>query len=533
MAHQTDPKDPNSWIYGHTVGEYPNPAKDLLLGKSMPTNPSVVRPGEAKNFVDTNNARGVSGSRPQDFTGYGALSNYLPIAEKYMNQMYSVSEEEQAKEDRIRLGMNMLTFFTQMGAEASKPGATALGAANIAGANTAQQYINQVEAKKARDFKIKSGAISLATQLMGKDQTTGTPKAYNVLNPTIVNRLFGTKLNQNDKISLTAKQFNQLPIGSVADYAEPKSQKRVPIYKVDDGTSKIVIEFGKDYNTNLDSGNYTTVKPDMGTIKEDEFGVQFFVGGKNDGKRVRDVFNEDKIKKGENVDTETEDDAGNIVSTEPTLVRLTKTQHTQAKDFRKSIMDQTKDYRDDIEPGFRKILQFFNDQDPIGDYALAVGFAKMIDPGSVAKEGEVRAVQKSGSLPEELKAQLINALTGQGPLPPRVRAGIVNRAIDIYNSERQKVTSVIERVSKSWASQIQRSDQQGHIVHFDVGKEYKGEKIDLSTLPESSVQPFEFDEGAVKQLSIPQLTAVLQQNLTKQQIKFVLEVLQEKKKRGK
>ena len=64
-------------------------------------------------------------------------------------------------------------------------------------------------------------------------------------------------------------------------------------------------------------------------------------------------------------------------------------------------------------------------------------------------------------------------------------------------------------------------------------KNYPGEKIDLSTLPESSSQPFVFDEGAVKQLSIPQLTAVLQQNLTKPQIKFVLEVLQEKKKRGK
>jgi hypothetical protein len=99
---------------------------------------------------------GAAGNKTQDFTGYGALSNYLPIAEKYMNQMYSVSEEEQAKEDRIRLGMNMLTFFTQMGAEASKPGATALGAANIAGANTAQQYINQVEAKRARDDKLKS-----------------------------------------------------------------------------------------------------------------------------------------------------------------------------------------------------------------------------------------------------------------------------------------------------------------------------------------------------------------------------------------
>jgi hypothetical protein len=131
---------------------------------------------------------GAAGNKTQDFTGYGALSNYLPIAEKYMNQMYSVSEEEQAKEDRIRLGMNMLTFFTQMGAEASKPGATALGAANIAGASTAQQYLKQMENDKTREDKKKSGVIDLASKLATFDaakskanttqlftNTTGTP----------------------------------------------------------------------------------------------------------------------------------------------------------------------------------------------------------------------------------------------------------------------------------------------------------------------------------------------------------------------
>ena len=446
-----------------------------------------------------NDNSGVSGGAGLLDPKIGALAPFINQATQILDSVYASTSEPTQREKDINMGRAALKFFTTLGAKSSVPGATALGAANQAGALVAQDYLNaetkrESDAKKLAQAK-KSTALSLGMQL---------------------------------KSAKDAKDIATRKIKSEV----------VPLYKVGEGVTgekiKNVIKGSSEYIklTTIDK-TYSTVKPDMGTIKEDEFGVQFFIGGKHDGKRVRDVFNEDKIKKGENVDTETEDDAGNIVSTEPTLLRLTKTQHTQAKDFRKSIMDQTKDYRDDIEPGFRKILQFFNDQDPIGDYALAVGFAKMIDPGSVAKEGEVRAVQKSGSLPEELKAQLINALTGQGPLPPRVRAGIVNRAIDIYNSERQKVTSVIERVSKSWASQIERTDQQGHIVHFDVGEEYKGEKIDLSTLPESSNQPFVFDEGAVKQLSIPQLTALFQQNLTQPQIKFVLEVLKEKKKRGK
>ena len=493
---------------GHTPDENAS-MKELLdyqqklksfIGKNqvMPTNASQI---------DKSNKSGVDlatfGSSDTNIKtldpSLGALVPFINQASGILDNIYGKTVEPTQREKDLNMGRAALKFFTQLGAASSVPGQTALGAANIAGASVAQDYLNKVQSDKDKSDKLaqskKAGSISLGMQL---------------------------------KSAKDAKDIATRKIKSEV----------VPLYKVGEGVTgekiKNVIKGSSEYIklTTIDK-TYSTVKPDMGTIKEDEFGVQFFIGGKNDGKRVRDVFNEDKIKKGENVDTETEDDAGNIVSTEPTLLRLTKTQHTQAKDFRKSIMDQTKDYRDDIEPGFRKILQFFNDQDPIGDYALAVGFAKMIDPGSVAKEGEVRAVQKSGSLPEELKAQLINALTGQGPLPPRVRAGIVNRAIDIYNSERQKVTSVIERVSKSWASQIQRSDQQGHIVHFDVGEEYKGEKIDLSTLPESSNQPFVFDEGAVKQLSIPQLTALFQQNLTQPQIKFVLEVLKEKKKRGK
>jgi hypothetical protein len=104
------------------------------------------------------------------------------------NAMYGVSEEEQTKQDNIRFGMNMLTFFTQMGAEASKPGATALGAANIAGASTAQQYLKQMENDKTREDKKKSGVIDLASKLATFDaakskanttklytNTTGTP----------------------------------------------------------------------------------------------------------------------------------------------------------------------------------------------------------------------------------------------------------------------------------------------------------------------------------------------------------------------
>jgi hypothetical protein len=259
MAHQTDPKDPKSWVYGHTVGDYPDVGKDLINGKSMPTNPILVRSEETDNFVDTNNARGVSGSQPQDFSAYGGLKTFMPDATKMYNAMYGVSEEEQAKEDRIRLGMNMLTFFTQMGAEASKPGATALGAANIAGANTAQQYINQVEAKKARDFKIKSDTISFASKLKASQDAKdialakannvkpSKPDKYKILNVAEVaksiklptnNPFTGEAYKEGDIIDLTPDEFNRVPRGNLTSFKEVAPPKPNPFERLRDGIIK-------------------------------------------------------------------------------------------------------------------------------------------------------------------------------------------------------------------------------------------------------------------------------------------------------
>jgi hypothetical protein len=259
MPHQTDPKDPNSWVYGHTVGDYPDVGKDLIDGKSMPIKPSLVRTEETDNFVDTNNARGVSGSRPQDFSAYGGLKTFMPDAEKIYNSLYGVSKEEQEREDRIRLGMNMLTFFTQMGAEASKPGATALGAANIAGANTAQQYINQVEAKRARDFKIKSGAISLASQLKASQDAKelalakannvkpSKPDKYKILNVAEVaksiklptnNPFTGEAYKEGDIVDLTPAEFNRVPRGNLTSFKEVAPPKPNPFERLRDGIIK-------------------------------------------------------------------------------------------------------------------------------------------------------------------------------------------------------------------------------------------------------------------------------------------------------
>ena len=138
---------------------------------------SVVRPGEAQEFVrnQNNNAlNGVSDTTEKDFKGLGALdgtlvNQYIPQAQKLYSSLYSKSKEQQEKEDRMNTGMMMLNFFTKMGAEASRPGATALGSASVAGADTASMYIKQVNANRARRDAEKKGVVDLGVQMKKAD----------------------------------------------------------------------------------------------------------------------------------------------------------------------------------------------------------------------------------------------------------------------------------------------------------------------------------------------------------------------------
>ena len=222
MAHKFDPNDPYSVGYGHTIGEaYPQVIENMFNKSSKDS--IVVRPGEAQSFVknQNNNAiNGVSDTSENNFKGLGALDGtlgqYIPQAQKIYNSLYSKSKEQQEKEDRMNTGMMMLNFFTKMGAEASRPGATALGAASVAGADTASMYIKQVNADRARRDAEKKGVVGLASQLM------------------------------------TAADAKEIALGK-------KKTDYVPIYK--DGESLNVIKGSPDYIKKITQENWKLTKP--------------------------------------------------------------------------------------------------------------------------------------------------------------------------------------------------------------------------------------------------------------------------------
>jgi len=217
----------------------------------------------ANNQATNNQMFGASGTNTQALSG-GALNNitdYIPQAQTIINTLYGKTPEQQEREDRINTGMMFLNFFSKMAAEASKPGATGLGSASIAGADTARQYIASKEAERARKLKEKQGVVSLATQLYAKDKPTGAPKDYTVVDANQVNRALGTTYKQGQKATLSVNEFNKVPRGSLVGYEKATPKKLIPIYEIGTDNSKMVEEFGDDYETELGSGKYTTDKP--------------------------------------------------------------------------------------------------------------------------------------------------------------------------------------------------------------------------------------------------------------------------------
>jgi len=98
-----------------------------------------------------------------------------------------------------------------------------------------------------------------------------------------------------------------------------------------------------------------------------------------------------------------------------------------------------------VRSGYDNIMTFYNDPNGVTDYALAVAFAKILDPGSVAREGEVAAVRNAGAQVPAFAQFFENALTGKGSFTPEVRQQIAKAASDIYSQKASNAQTIIEK----------------------------------------------------------------------------------------
>lgn len=124
---------------------------------------------------------GASGSNPAMFTG-GALDAITTLAggSKQAQEAMALAKALSPKREKFDPAIAALKYFTALGREASKPGATLLGSAAAAATDPAEYLMDVKQYNRKLDASIPQTAISLASSLKPDKTTAGglTTKSY-------------------------------------------------------------------------------------------------------------------------------------------------------------------------------------------------------------------------------------------------------------------------------------------------------------------------------------------------------------------
>jgi hypothetical protein len=71
----------------------------------------------------------------------------------------------------------------------------------------------------------------------------------------------------------------------------------------------------------------------------------------------------------------------------------------------------------EAQTGYKKVLAAASTDSPAGDMSLIFGFMKVLDPGSIVKEGEFATVQNSAGVPEQVRGMYNRIMRGERLTP--------------------------------------------------------------------------------------------------------------------
>jgi len=416
----------------------------------------------------------------------GMLSGSKAGAQKAFDAasaMYAPVEEVNPWEASLR-------FFLEMGKQASQPGATVFGSAVGAGLVPLDYLAAKKKEKRDRDQKVASTAFSLAPSLKPKaGKVTYRPATADELKQygkTSGQMGSDGKFYDLSKTTGTGSTtFGQYLLTTPESIAAYKAQG--PAFTLtpeqEAGTAPVTISanvlrtaggFTKYEKAGSgaadDLKTFALLNPDdltkiqevvpnasidaLGNIlltdaESKKAGVRQFIGQKLSD----DTSNNDQPKSAKDeydilrytANPPEGKIIGDRVFSESQSVGYTDSQLATANTLRDDLRGSLKEFKD-IAASHGTIAAFyFKEDDAIADYGLSVGFAKIIDPGTAAREGEVAAIASSGSTVGALKAQIMNMVLGTGKLSPKLRAQIYNNSLDIYENQVYKALGKLER----------------------------------------------------------------------------------------
>jgi len=136
-------------------------------------------------------------------------------------------------------------------------------------------------------------------------------------------------------------------------------------------------------------------------------------------------------------------------------------------ELRKEFTAQAKPFIE-IGQAYQKIESAALNPSPAGDISLIFGFMKILDPGSVVREGEFATAANAGGINDRIRTMYNKALTGER-LDEKIRADFLAQSRNLIESQRTVSQDLIDRFSTT-ASQYNLDPSR---VTFDPFKRVK------------------------------------------------------------
>jgi len=390
---------------------------------------------------------GAADSDPAMFTG-GALDALNTIAggASRGQQAMELAKALSPKPQEFDLATAALKYFTGLTREASKPGATLLGAAATATADPAEYLMDVKKYNRKLDASIPQTAISLASSLK-PPKGTGTTTYKSI----IIKMKDGTEKQDYVPVSDIPKIKALENVVSVLEDRSEKSgaQFKRTVYKPD-GSSKVTYSL-EDFNNSLlpvsetnPDGGFSEVKP-AGSDSEETpqwVTVTETVPSVEEG-------GEPTIVKSTKLLTPTEinalgEDSNKTVTKMEALFSYKDIRDAYTKD------QDFKDFKA-LQTNFDKVNtsyeQAYNlDAPKVADLSMIFAYMKMLDPRSVVREGEQQQARGTGGMFDYL-ANTYNSLLGEGSLTDLQRKSFRDAAFAYYTKNATLLSELNDRIT--------------------------------------------------------------------------------------
>ena len=150
-----------------------------------------------------------------------------------------------------------------------------------------------------------------------------------------------------------------------------------------------------------------------------------------------------------------------------------------------------------VRDAYGRILS--TDATAAGDLALIFNYMKMLDPGSVVREGEFATAQNSASIPERIRAQYNNVRSGER-LTETTRADFLQQANNLYETGADS-QSYLEAEYKTYAEEYGFKPSR-IVTNYGKPIEDKLLKIKLESMTLNELATLDPSQYTEKQLDI-------------------------------